>query len=72
MSEIPYAQLDESSLRYECKCDIEAVVATLATLPGPELSDLMQGQDVIELSCDYCRATYEVGSAQLQGLLQSS
>jgi len=69
---IPYAQLDESPLRYECKCDLEAVVATLATLSGPDLAELLQEQEVIELSCDYCKATYRVGRAQLQGLLQSS
>jgi molecular chaperone Hsp33 len=70
--QMPHAQLDDSPIHFGCKCSQEAVVATLATLGREEIADMVRKQEVIELTCDYCRTTYSVQRAQLAGLLETS
>ena len=72
LTEMPYAQLDDRPVRFGCKCSEEAVVASLASLPREDLADIVREQEVIELSCDYCKTDYPVRRAQLAGLLDPS
>ncbi len=69
---MPYAQLDDTSVRYGCTCDEHAVLATLATLPRSDIAELASAEEPLELSCDYCREAYRVPPAQLRGLLATS
>ena len=69
---MPYAQLDRRPVGYGCKCNREAVVASLATLGRDELADMVRETEVIEVSCDYCRTDYAVSRAHLRGLLNPS
>ena len=69
---MPYAQLDESPLRFGCTCSHQTVVASLATVRRDELAQMIEEGGVIELTCDYCRTTYRVGRTHLEGLLEPS
>ena len=70
--QMPHAQLDDSPIHFGCKCSQEAVVASLATLGRADIAELVREQEIIELTCDYCRTAYPVGRAQLLGLLETS
>ncbi|RLB66009.1 MAG: Hsp33 family molecular chaperone HslO [Deltaproteobacteria bacterium] len=70
--QMPHAQLDDSPIHSGCTCSEEAVVASLATLGREEIAEMVREQEVIELTCDYCRTTYAVQRAQLLGLLETS
>jgi len=69
---MPYTHLEDRPVSYGCQCSREAVVASLTTLSRDQLAEILSDQDVIEMSCDYCRKNYKVGRQHLEGLLQSS
>jgi redox-regulated HSP33 family molecular chaperone len=69
---MPYADLGDSGVRHGCLCSQRAVLASLATLPREEIVELMRGDDVLEITCDYCTAQFQIPSVQLQGLLTAS
>jgi molecular chaperone Hsp33 len=69
---MPYAQLDDRPVSFGCKCSQQAVVASLASINRDELAEMVNEQEVIELTCDYCNTDYRVASAQLMGLLATS
>ncbi len=70
--QIPYCELDDSRVRHGCLCSQRAVLATLATLPREDIAELMKGDEVLEITCDYCTSAFKVPSVQLQGLLSPS
>jgi molecular chaperone Hsp33 len=69
---MPYAQLDDRPVSFGCKCSQQAVVASLASISRDDLAEMVKEQEVIELTCDYCKTDYRVASAQLMGLLATS
>jgi molecular chaperone Hsp33 len=69
---MPFAELDESPVRFECACSLVRVVTSLASLGTGEIEDLVRPEKVLEIQCDYCKKEYRVSPAQLRGLLQKS
>lgn len=69
---MPHTKLGDSDVRHGCLCDERAVLASLATLSRDELLDLMKGDEVLEIRCDYCTADYAIPVAQLRGLVTPS
>lgn len=69
---MPHTKLGDSPVRHGCLCSEHAVLASLATLPREEIVELMKGDEVLELSCDYCRTEYAVPTTRLAGLVASS
>jgi molecular chaperone Hsp33 len=69
---MPFTRLTEHPLSWKCRCSTVRVMSSLATLSRPELSELIEGESNIELSCDFCGQTYNVSPAQLMGLLDQS
>jgi molecular chaperone Hsp33 len=67
-----YAQLEERPVEFRCWCTQQAVVAAIATLSRAEIVELLQDDEALELSCDYCRTPYRIARSQLQGLLDAS
>lgn len=69
---MPYTELEESALRYECWCSEVRVVSALATIQRSEIEAMIADGDVLEINCDYCGEEYRVSPAQLRGLLEES
>ncbi|MFP6684841.1 MAG: Hsp33 family molecular chaperone HslO [Polyangiaceae bacterium] len=69
---IEYAQLDDQSVYHGCNCSRETVVGALATVSPDEIKEMLKEDEIIELSCDYCKTNYQLGHAQLSGMLESS
>jgi molecular chaperone Hsp33 len=69
---MPFTRLDESDVRFECWCSELRVVSALATLPRKDVENLIADGEVLEISCDYCGAEYQVAPAKLRGLLDES
>ncbi len=69
---MPFTRLDQSPLRFECRCSAVRVVGALASLGREQLQELVDAQEVIEMGCDYCGAQYAVPPNQLKGLLEQS
>jgi molecular chaperone Hsp33 len=69
---MPFTRLEECPLAWRCRCGMDRVLATLATLPRPDLIALSAEDKPIELSCDFCGTEYSVSAVQLRGLLARS
>ena len=69
---MPFTRLEQSPLRFECRCNAVRVMSALASLGRTELIDLVKEARPIELGCDYCGQQYVVSPLELQGLLQQS
>ena len=67
-----HSVVDESPLRFECRCSLEAVIAALATLGKADIAELVGAGRVHEIECDYCRREYEVAPEQLRALMEQS
>ncbi len=66
---MPFTRLEERPLAWRCRCGMDRVLASLATLPRSDLVSLSADDKPIELSCDFCGTPYVVSPAQLRALL---
>lgn len=69
---MPFTRLGESDVRFECWCSHLGVISAIATLPRSDVQEMIDDGQVLEISCDYCRAEYRVAPAELRGLLEQS
>ena len=65
-------KVDESSVEFGCSCSDVRVLGALSTLGRADIEDIIRGQTVIDLSCDYCGKSYPISSERLRGLLDES
>ncbi|MET0410860.1 MAG: Hsp33 family molecular chaperone HslO [Polyangiaceae bacterium] len=72
LEQIPYTELEESSLRFECWCSAERLLGALATLPKSDIDEFIERGEVLEISCDYCHREYQIPPAKLRGLQLTS
>lgn len=69
---MPFTRLDESALDYACWCDELRVMSALATLSRADIEHLLSTNEVLEISCEYCKREYRIPPARLRGLLDQS
>lgn len=72
LESIPYTELEESKLRFECWCSDERLLSALASLPKTDIDELLERGEVLEISCDYCHREYRIPPAKLRGLQLTS
>jgi molecular chaperone Hsp33 len=68
----PFTRIETSPLSFACHCSQARVVESLATLPRSDLEDLVSSDEVLEITCDYCRKDFQIPPAQLRPLLTSN
>lgn len=69
---MPYTLLAESALSFGCGCNELKLISSLATLPRSDIEELVSGDEVLEINCDYCRKEYSISPEALRALLVSS
>ena len=67
-----FAQTQHAQVRFGCDCSRVRVLASLGTIGTDDLQEMVDAQEPVEMSCDYCSAEYVVQPEELRGLLQSS
>jgi molecular chaperone Hsp33 len=67
---MPYGALGESPLRFECRCSVERVMTSLATLGRADLAELASSDESLEISCDYCGKAYPISPETLRPLTE--
>lgn len=72
LSDMPFEQTQDVALRFGCRCSSVRVLASLATLPKSDIRDLMDSEEQLHITCDYCNQTYELSPKSLAGLLSPS
>lgn len=66
---MPYSEVGGGELRFGCLCSAARLMASLATLPKKDISDLIADGKVLEIECDFCKHPYEFSPTELKGLL---
>ena len=72
LSDMPFEQTQEQALRFGCHCSSVRVLASLSTLPKEDIRELMESDEQLFITCDYCGQNYEMSPKSLAGLLSSS
>jgi molecular chaperone Hsp33 len=67
---MPFTRLEERPLAWRCRCSVERMRASLATLPRSDLESLSSDGKPVELTCDFCRTAYAVSPEELRALLE--
>lgn len=57
---------------YRCRCSAERVLASLATVGKPDLTEMLEAGEPLFITCDYCRKPYEIPAESLRGLIDAS
>ena len=69
---LPYTIVAEEKFAFGCNCDETRVLSALATLPKEEVQDILEQNEVLELSCGYCGKKYNVRPERLRSLLETN
>lgn len=69
---MPFTRLGESEVGFDCWCDKLRLMSALTTLSRADVEHLVEGGEVLEITCDYCGKEYRIAPAQLRGLLDQS
>jgi molecular chaperone Hsp33 len=69
---MPFTRIVENKVDYGCWCDELRVMSALSTLGRGDIEHLLSTNEVLEISCEYCRREYRIPPARLRGLLESS
>jgi molecular chaperone Hsp33 len=72
LQDMPFTQLGNSPLKFECKCSHLRVVSSLATLAREELNSLVANGENLDVSCDFCGKSYVISPEHVRGLLEES
>jgi molecular chaperone Hsp33 len=72
---MPYDEVGRGTLRFECRCSDERLLATLLSLPRDDIRELVKGLsagEVLEIDCDYCQRHYRIPPERLRGVLDTN
>ena len=67
-----YSPTAEHALGYACRCTKERVLASMAALGPEDLADILEKNETLFVTCDYCGTPYEVQPEALRGLVDAS
>ncbi len=72
LSGIPYHIVGRRTLSFRCTCSRERVERALIALGNEELKSLEAEQETTDVTCEYCRSTYQFTREDLEGLRRES
>lgn len=60
---------EPQAVTYQCSCSVTKCLSTISQFSAEELHDILDEQDSIKMTCDYCLTTYSFDEQQLSSLL---
>jgi molecular chaperone Hsp33 len=67
----PWDQCARESVAYQCRCSEDRILAMIGALPRADIESLAQGDEPLEMTCDYCREKYAMHPSRLNVLLEA-
>lgn len=67
--DIPYTLLESKDIFFRCGCSREKVERALLTLGEVELRDMQENDNGAEITCEFCRTSYQFDAAELEQLI---
>lgn len=68
-SGIPLDFLEKRSLSFKCSCGRERVANALVSLGRDELNAMIEREEAIEVTCEFCREVYAFSREEVSGLI---
>jgi molecular chaperone Hsp33 len=65
---IPYRTLEKRELAFVCSCSREKIDRVLISLGGEELADIIEREDSVAVTCEFCREVYTYSKEQVEEL----
>jgi len=69
-SGIPFDVLERRSLAFQCSCSQESVQRALISLGPAEVASLIEKEERVDVTCEFCRQGYVFSREELEQLLQ--
>ncbi len=66
--DVPYTLLETHDIFFRCGCSREKVERALLSFDPHEIREMMRTDGGAEVSCEFCRQTYQFGTADLAAL----
>lgn len=67
--DVSYEVLENQLLRYRCSCSRARIEQAVITLGKEEIAALIRDDEVIDVTCEFCRKTYVFQRAEFERLL---
>jgi molecular chaperone Hsp33 len=68
---IDFDVLQEDDVRFGCNCSRERFLSSLATLGRDDLEQLVEDDEPLEITCDYCAEQYRISTIRVRSLLDA-
>ena len=68
LEDLPYTILESHTIFFRCGCSREKVERALLSLGPDELRDIREKMEGAEVSCEFCRQTYRLDTADIERL----
>jgi molecular chaperone Hsp33 len=66
---IPYRTIEKRQLSFRCSCSRARVEHALVTLGPHQIDEIIKEEEIIDISCHFCRKNYVFRKEQLMRLL---
>jgi len=71
-ADIPHYTLEKGGLALACSCNRRRLERVVVSLGQQEIETLIAEHGAIEITCEFCRATYRFEKRELEEILTSS
>jgi len=65
-------RIDDTTVRWRCRCSPERVLGSLTMLEPPDFADLVNQGKGVRVTCDFCGTVYPVTAEQIQRVYSST
>jgi molecular chaperone Hsp33 len=65
-------RIDDSAVRWQCRCSMERVLASLTMLEPSDFADLVNQNKGAQVTCDFCGTAYPVTPEQIRRVHEST
>jgi molecular chaperone Hsp33 len=62
--------LDEKPVNFACSCSYERAVSLISSIDPKELESMLHEDKGAVMTCHFCNETYQLGEAELKGIMQ--
>jgi molecular chaperone Hsp33 len=69
-SEIPIDFFEKRLLSFKCSCSKERVINALVSLGQKELNSMIEQEEAVEVTCEFCREVYAFSREEMSGLVK--
>ncbi len=70
--DIDFTQTQDLALAYRCYCSYERMLAGMSSVGRADLLDMLEKNEPLFLTCQWCNTDYELPSESLRGLIEQS